>query len=437
MPQSQRFRFVRPLAWSLCAGFSLLGAAVAQADEWCVLSLKDGRTLSGILVEQNEAQVTIRPDGGANTTFSRAEIAGVRFEKSAREAYAEARAATKGDDVGKRYELLLAFYYKNEKNLPLVQFAKTEADQLAQDFPDSAQIKRLVRVIADRLAKKDDPAETPAVPAVPKAEPKTEPKTATGPDAGTAKDPKAEPKKDEELLPAAPAVGLLSAADQNLLRIYQLNFAIQKGRPAGADKAAKVVFPKEAIETLFKDHADAEELARYKGNLGMTQFRALSPLEQLDVLFAVKARALYAKVEVKTEPAALAEFRNVHHRHVVAHFSNHFAGLVAGLIAKPKIPTDQTAAYTNFLALNLAVIDGHPVINRDKPEESLLLQWGLPRNEAKFPAPNVKGWKPCFSSPRDSRFKALAKWIETTSATEGMTLPAAPAVPAAAGQKQP
>lgn len=418
MPQLHRSRSFRPLAWSLCAGLSLLGAAAAEADEWCVLSLKDGRTISGVLVEQNDAEVTLRPDGGANTTFARAEIAGVRFEKSARETYAEDRAGIKGDDLEKRYTLLLNFYYKNEKNLALAQFAKAEADQLMQDFPDSAQIKRLSRVIADRLSKKDAAVDAPAVPATdPKADPKVEP--------GAAKDPKAKPDKDEEQLPAAPAVGLLPAADQNLLRVYQLNFTFQRGRPAGADKAVKVVFPKEAVEALFKDHPDAEELAKYKGKLGETQFRALSPLEQLDVLFTVKDRALYGKIEVKTEPAALAAFRNTHHRHVASHFGAYFAGLVQGLIAKPKNLTNQAEAYTNFLALNLANVDGHPVINRDKPEESLLLQWGLPRNEAKFPAPNIKGWKPCFSSPRDSRFIALAEWIKTTSASDGLALPAA------------
>lgn len=430
-------RFVSRFVLPLVAGGFLFGAATARADEWCTLSLKDGRTVSGILVDSNDAQVTIRPDDGVNTAFAREEIVGVKLEKSSRESYLAARASLKPDDLGSRYELLLNFYYKNEKSLVLAQLAKAEADQLAQDFPDSAQVKRLVRIITDRLAQKDGAApQGPATDPVkaPTPEPAPEVKSADKPK--NKADDKAGDKagdKDEERLPSAPVVGLLSAADQNLLRVYQLNYKVSRGGISGPDRAVKVVFAKGVLEEMFKNHADADELARYKGKPGLAQFANLPPLAQLDVLFAVRDRALYPKVEVKTEPATLAAFRTQYHRHVVAHFSGYFAGLVPGLIAKPKAPSTQPEAYTNFLALNLAVVDGHPVINRDKPEESLLLQWGLPRNEAKFRAPNIKGWKPCFSSPRDSRFLALVEWINTTSATEGFALPA----PSAAAPAKP
>lgn len=417
MPQPIRSRLARPLMPTLAAAVLLLGAVAARADEWCTLSLKDGRSVAGTLIDQNDEQVTVRPEGSAPITYSRSEIAGLRLEKSPRETYLEKRDTLKADDLDGRYNLLIQFYYKNEKSQTLAQVAKAEADQLAQDFPDSKQVKTLVRVIANRLAKKDEPADGgPAG-----GEPKTGGPKPAGPEAKP--EPKAGGRKDEEQLPAAPVVGILSSADQNLLRVYELDFTISRSRVTGADRSASVALPKELVEILFKTHADSDELAQFKGPGGAAKFRQMPPLAQLNTLFAIRDRTLYPKVEVRTEPAVLAAFRSNIHSHVVTHFSKYFAGQVHGLIAKPKSVSGQAEAYTNFQALNLGVVDGHPVIDRDTPEDSLLLQWSLPRTVAKYPAPNIKGWRPAFQDAKDTRFVEIAKWIKTTFPADGVQLP--------------
>ena len=76
-----------------------------------------------------------------------------------------------------------------------------------------------------------------------------------------------------------------------------------------------------------------------------------------------------------------------------------------------KQPRSAAAAYTNFFVLSQLEVDGHELINRSAPEDSLLLQWGLPRKDAKYPAPNIKGWKPYFHGVKDHRYVDALKWI--------------------------
>ncbi len=336
--------------------------------------------------------------------------AAVAHADEAQDAYAAKRALLKGDDQGGRYTLLLKFYYANEKNPAAVQFSKTEAEQLAKDFPDSTQIKTLVRVITAGATHAVEPEVTP----------------------GPTGDPVPEPGADKKdlLLPAAPAVGLLSPKDQNLLRLYELDFVMDHGHPTGSDARASVAIPKEVVEDLLKNNPDAKELAKFSGRNAAATIRNLPPLAQLDLIFAVQDKTLYSKIEVRTEPATLRTFRMQIHAQLMHYFTPNFAGQVPGLIAKPKSASGQQEAYTNFLALSLATVNGHPVIDRADPADSLLLQWGLPRADAKYPAPNIKGWKPYFRSAKDPRFAAIAEWIKDlygeTAPNYGIGLPPAP-----------
>ncbi len=75
--------------------------------------------------------------------------------------------------------------------------------------------------------------------------------------------------------------------------------------------------------------------------------------------------------------------------------------------------TDERIAYTNFYILHTWERGGRKMINRDNPEMSLLLQYGLPKNLAKVPAPDyVPG--PIFPTGKEDRnYKLIAEWIES------------------------
>ena len=69
---------------------------------------------------------------------------------------------------------------------------------------------------------------------------------------------------------------------------------------------------------------------------------------------------------------------------------------------------------TNFYLLTQTKVGGIPMIDRNNPEESLLLQWGLPREEAKFGAPeDIKNWRPYFKDPKDERYTKMLSWIKS------------------------
>ena len=76
-------------------------------------------------------------------------------------------------------------------------------------------------------------------------------------------------------------------------------------------------------------------------------------------------------------------------------------------------PDDEAEAYTNFFLLSRFTHEGKAMIDRDRPELSLLLQWGLEREAAKFPAPDVEGWRPRFRSPEDGDYRRLVDWIDS------------------------
>lgn len=409
--------FNRPLHWLahpaqrrgmfiLLASAALsLWSAAARADEWCVLKLKDGRTLSGILVMKNDGGITLRPEGGENIAFANAEIVESSFQKSPREEYAEKRALVKDDDLSGRYTLLLTFYYANQKSASAKAFCKDEAEQLLKDFPDSASIQKLHRAVS-QAAEKPDAA-------------------AVAPDAGTGGTATQIPDPGT---PAAAVVPLMSANDQNLLRLYQFDFK--------KDAKLSLTIPKDVVDDLFKSKGDSEELKKYKVAGGPLKFRNLRPVEQLEVIFDLRERELYPKIKVGGEPASLLTFRTDIHAMLIGYFTQRFAAQVPGLIAKPKNISSPAEAYTNFLALSLASVDGHAVIDHQSPADSLLLQWGLPRDLAKYPAPEIKGWKPYFTGTNDSRFIEISRWIKSTyeMPADSMSLPSAEK-PKESGQK--
>jgi len=88
--------------------------------------------------------------------------------------------------------------------------------------------------------------------------------------------------------------------------------------------------------------------------------------------------------------------------------------------AKPKgglkffnMPRNQAVDYTNFVILSGFVSRGRRLINRDHPDLSLLLQYGLPKDQARFR--HEKDKAPTFRSTRDPSYRRLLAWIDDLS----------------------
>jgi hypothetical protein len=71
---------------------------------------------------------------------------------------------------------------------------------------------------------------------------------------------------------------------------------------------------------------------------------------------------------------------------------------------------DDRVVYTNFYILHKWERNGRKMIDRDNPEMSLLLQYGLPEKLAKYPKPKyVPG--PIFTGKNDRSYKTVKNWI--------------------------
>jgi hypothetical protein len=56
------------------------------------------------------------------------------------------------------------------------------------------------------------------------------------------------------------------------------------------------------------------------------------------------------------------------------------------------------------------------MIDRLRPEDSLLLNFGLTQSVTKLPHPNAKGFKPIFHNTSDPIYLDVAKWITSLKA---------------------
>ncbi|MEO1236045.1 MAG: hypothetical protein AAFX76_04580, partial [Planctomycetota bacterium] len=149
------------------------------------------------------------------------------------------------------------------------------------------------------------------------------------------------------------------------------------------------------------------------GRRDRAAFKRQNGREQLELFFQVQARDLYDRVDISPTPAPLDRFRrSVNPDYVARYFAPTFGqGAVPGLTLFNRRPRLEAEALTNFYLLTRFSNGGDPMINRADPEQSLLLQWGLPREDARFPAPDVDGWRPAFRSSDDAEFRRYAEWI--------------------------
>ena len=149
---------------------------------------------------------------------------------------------------------------------------------------------------------------------------------------------------------------------------------------------------------------------------GRTRLFRADPLEVVDLMFRLKAREFYPRVEVQSEPPALNLFRQrVHDAWVIPNCatSRCHGGLEGGrLFLHRRGSKTPRVRYTNLLILERWNETDLPLIDWEDPGRSLLIQYALPRNEARFPHPEVKGWRPVFTRGNQRLLRDSLGWIE-------------------------
>lgn len=343
------------------------------------LEMKDGRRVSGILIEQTSTRVTIAI-GGLATPFDLAGVARLKAIPTVEERYDLLRRAIPDDDVDTL--LQLAEWLRAKGRLAL---ALTEVDRALKADPDSQQARDL-RVIIIEQSKLQHVKPAP----------------------GDQRVPVARPVRRE--------FPLLDDAQINLMRVLEVDL---KDPP-------RMNIRQETVRRFLDAYAGRE--AKDLGKVPITPegrdvFLRKTPAEVLAWLFELRAREFYGEVQIMDDPKAMRLFRDSVHRNWLVNScatTRCHGGEEAGrLWLHNRQPNSKASVYTNFLIMDrFRLDDGRPLISYDSPADSILLEYGLPVKDSVRKHPEIQGlgkgrWQPVFSGRDDERYKAAIEWIRS------------------------
>ncbi|MEM1165790.1 MAG: hypothetical protein AAGI30_05800 [Planctomycetota bacterium] len=334
----------------------------------------DGRRFQGMLIEQSDDAVRFSVSG-VEIEVDLDDVERVYFIGTPMERYMELREGIADDDAAGLIDLA-RWLLAND----LVELALLEARLALRAEPRNAEAMRLVHrlEVVNDLRKSDRDS----------AESSTDGAERTG----------------RSEVPWA-SVPLLAPGQIQLLKVYEVDLA----------DPPRVAIGRETVDRLLREHADHELIPN--SDEGRAAFRDLSALEVLDVMFRVQARELYPEVEVIGHPRSFRIFRDevllAWLATSCASTACHGGGDAGGLQLVGGVPRSDEAVYTNFLILDrFRTSLGQPLIDYDRPESSLLVQFASPQEEVLWPHPEVAGWSPSPVSRNTRLRERTIAWIE-------------------------
>lgn len=358
----------------------LLAAAVPAEARMATLTKKDGSVYEGELIRQTSTVIVLSV-GGIEATFDQEDVKSLRLQDTPEETYRKKRAELKDDDLDGRYELAQSMYEQDALDL-----AKRELVSLDRDFPNTPRVGELLNVVDAKLRLEERRGDVPRIR-----------RDVRDRDDDRAREGRAGRRGATRDHP------FLTPEQINLIKVYEVDL----------DAEPRVTISGRTLDAFFDRYGDNDAVPR--GRRERSEFRRLPGHEQLDLFFRVQARDLYDQVDVRQDPEPLNQFRRtVNPQYIARYFAPTFGhGQIDGLVLFNDRPDDEAEAYTNFYLLTQFSHNGARMIDRTSPESSLLLQWGLERDSAKFPAPDIEGWRPQFRTTNDPDFRRYVQWIET------------------------
>lgn len=336
----------------------------------------DGRVVVANLIDDGFEHVEVEISG-IKTKYPREAVSVVRPYPTDREMYERFRTTLEPDQYSARYTLALWLYNKK-----MYLESKTELESLLEATNHYEAKRLLVEVNAQmELLTQGGRPKDPDSPADGSGNQR---ERASG-DRGPMGSP------------------LLSDSEVNLIRVYELDLA----------NPPRVQVPPSLIRTMLEKYADNELIPAKKAE--KDAFFSKEPLEIVKTLFALKARDLYGEIKVVTEPESLSYFkRRVHDGWLIANCatSRCHGGPEAGrFFLHGRDSKDDNTRYTNLLILLRSRFDTLPLVDPEKPTDSLLFQYALPKTEARRPHPDVRGWAPALTSGRKNLQEDFVDWI--------------------------
>jgi len=339
------------------------------------IRLRGGRPIEGVLVERTASKVTIRV-AGIETTFPGDQVEDVIFLPPVEVRYEQLRRVTPDDDVPGIISLARWLISRDRYDL-----AQAELGRALKADPEHPTVRELSRVVAEQLKL---PTGRPRLPG------------------GTERE-RPTPRVERNEFP------VLGPDEINLIRVYEVDLA----------DPPRMSISRDAIVRFMDKYAGQKSVPANRE--GRDAFLLLPKPRILEAIFEVKAREFYTEVKVQEHPRPLRLFRtNVHQTwltNACATTQCHGGEQAGKLWLTNRSPASDASSYTNFLILErFRLSDGLPLIDYTQPARSVLLQYGLPRDQALFDHPPVEGlgkpkWRPVFSGEKDPRFQAAMEWI--------------------------
>jgi hypothetical protein len=359
-------------SWWFCASAICLLATGLFAREG-IVTTRDGRTLSGDIQEDPDGKsINITLHGGT-LTVSRDNVLRINYPADAERDYRERLAALDPNDITGRLDL--SRYELDAHQYDLAADAARDAERLDPHNPDAAMLLDTIQSQRNLDSKV---------------------MLATSPSA---------PETSAESVPANEKGHFLTLEDVE---------AIRRGELTAGDTVRVQFFNKvrEQYASSLTNPAD---------------FYAEPEVRQaLDILYN-GAPAMAKDVRPATDPRIMSEYRTrVQPRILVGcaaagcHNSEGSGGFMLYTDA-----TDTLPAYTNYYILSRTgrTLEGgdtfgsgpiyRPMIDRLHPDDSLMLQYGLPRSMATTPHPDVPSFKPMFTGLTDPGYLEISRWIHS------------------------
>lgn len=365
-----------------------------------IVQLRDGTIVRGEIIKDALDEVEFRVDS-IKGTLPREKVYRVVLELDFESRYRRIRASILPEEHGRR--VALARWLAENDRLDL---AVAELEALLREA-DSDAARDLLREVNARLTLKQSIEESrrrererrEAGEAAQPAAPTTGGGGAAAGGAPADATPARAMPSTRDMLPD----NLISNEDVNLIRVYEIDFR---------DPPRLSVKP-EGIRQLILRYGSSDLIpaSPEQRNLLYTK----PAIEVVRLMFNLRARDLYSYVQVDEDPKSLALFRTrVHNSWLTANCatSRCHGGLHAGrFFLHTGNAKDQRIRYTNLLALLDFEVDGKKVVDFEDPPSSLLVQYALPRTMARYPHPQVNGWKPVFSKSTPQLLNDTLEWI--------------------------
>ncbi|MFN0012438.1 MAG: hypothetical protein ACKVS8_12435 [Phycisphaerales bacterium] len=372
------------------AAVTIVVLAAARADQppapatrEAVVYLKDGHQYTGTLLERTDEKVVLRI-AGISATFMADQVDRVKVMPSTVEQFQDLRKAVDDNDVEQLLRLVDWLTARQELDL-----AAAELDALRERQPESPLVLRAQAMVARQIELRDR-AKSPS-----RANP-----------SGSPPSDRATPALSQ---PAA--VPPLTPEQIALVKVYEIDLK----RPP------RMEVPRAVMEAALERNLGNPLVPGTKEGREAILKRPFA--EQLDLLFRLRARDLYAQVKVLDQPESARLFRDDVQRTWLGGSCSTTAchgGTDAGrLVLSARRPNSDASVYTNMYILErFKLADGTPLIDLESPARSPLLQMGLPRNQSSRghpPVPNEQGgadrWRPSFRGLDDPRFTAAIGWV--------------------------